>query len=84
MSAMLDEVALESSFRFEPILDLTEKNFLIKGRYRILKLYFETTRTNIFLGVDVKLRGKFLYMLSKINSFSGKRTQIVDSKYSYH
>ncbi|MEE2925374.1 MAG: hypothetical protein VX619_11380 [bacterium] len=56
MSAMLDEVALESSFRFEPILDLTEKNFLIKGRYRILKLYFETTRTNIFLGVDVKLR----------------------------
>ena len=56
MTAMLDEIALESSFRFEPILDLTEKNFLIKGRYRILKLYFETTRTNIFLGVDVKLR----------------------------
>ena len=53
---MLDEVALESSFRCEPILDLTEKNFLIRGRYRILKLYFETTRTNIFLGVDVKLR----------------------------
>ena len=53
---MIDELALESSFRFEPILDLTEKNFLIKGRYRILKLYFETTRTNIFLGVDVKLR----------------------------
>ncbi len=56
MTAMLDELALESSFRFEPILDLTDKNFLIKGRYRILKLYFETTRTNIFLGVDVKLR----------------------------
>lgn len=56
MASIPDEVALESSFRFEPILDLTQKNFLIKGRYRILKLYFETTRTNIFLGVDVKLR----------------------------
>lgn len=56
MSAMVDELALESSFDFEPILDLSEKNFLIKGRYRILKLYFETTRTNIFLSVDVKLR----------------------------
>lgn len=56
MPAMADELALESSFRFEPILDLSGKNFLIKGRYRVLKLYFETTRTNIFLGIDTKLR----------------------------
>ncbi len=77
MTGMLDEVALESSFRFEPILDLTEKNFLIKGRYRILKLYFETTRTNIFLGVDVKLRRQVFVHVVKNQFFQrGKELKL--------
>ncbi len=74
---MIDELALESSFRFEPILDLTEKNFLIKGRYRILKLYFETTRTNIFLGVDVKLRRQVFVHVVKNQFFQrGKELKL--------
>jgi serine/threonine protein kinase len=69
MALTLDEVSLESLFKFQPILDLTEKNFLIKDRYRVLKLYFETTRTNIFLAVDTELKKKVFVHVAKNQFF---------------
>ncbi len=69
MSLMVDEIALESAFQFEPIMDLAEKNFLIKGRYKISKLFFETTHTNVFLGIDLELRRKVFVHVVKNQFF---------------
>jgi serine/threonine protein kinase len=69
MSLMVDEIALQSAFQFEPIMDLAEKNFLIKGRYKISKLFFETTHTNIFLGIDLEVRRKVFVHVIKNQFF---------------
>jgi len=70
MALTLDEVSLESLFKFQPILDLTEKNFLIQGRYRVLKLFFETSRTNIFLSLDTELKKKVFVHVAKNQFFN--------------
>jgi|GEM_PF-997403 len=73
MAAISDEITLESAFRREPILDLSKKNILIKGRYRILHLCFESTRTNVFQGIDLEQKRKVYVHVVKNQFFQRGR-----------
>ena len=70
MTLTLDEISLESLFKFQPILDLSEKNFLIQGRYKVQKLFFETSRINVFLSLDTELRKKVFVHVAKNQFFN--------------
>lgn len=70
MALTLDEISLESLFKFQPILDLSEKNFLIQGRYKVLKLFFETSRINVFLSLDTELKKKVFVHVAKNQFFN--------------
>ncbi|MCJ8345134.1 hypothetical protein MJH12_06315 [bacterium] len=83
MALTIEQMAIEAAFRVEPVLNLSSKNLLIKDRYRVLNLLFETSKTNVFRGIDVKKkRHVFIYVMK--NQFFRKnkdlRTWIQDIK----
>ncbi len=75
MKTNQDELALESALKSEAILDLSEKNFLIKDRFKVRRLQFETSRTNIFQGQDLKDKQPVLIHVIK-NHFFRKNSDL--------
>ncbi|MCO4781973.1 MAG: hypothetical protein KC646_06570 [Candidatus Cloacimonetes bacterium] len=75
MALTIEQMAIETAFKTKPVLNLTNKNLLIKDRYRVLNLLFETSKTNVFRGVDVKeKRHIFIYVMK--NQFFRKNKDL--------
>lgn len=68
MALSSEEIALESVFKSPALMDLSARNFVVKERYKVLRLLAETSRTNVFEAWDVKTRQKILLHVVK-NSF---------------
>jgi serine/threonine-protein kinase len=76
MGITIDELSFESLFRVRPLMDLTDKNFLVKERFKVLHLLYETTRTNVFLGMDLKEEKKVLVHVLKNQFFKQGRQEL--------
>ncbi len=54
MALNYDEIALADAFKRDPLMDVSSSNLIVKERYKVLKLWAETSRTNIFTAYDLK------------------------------
>ncbi|PCJ20576.1 MAG: hypothetical protein COB02_03385 [Candidatus Cloacimonadota bacterium] len=69
MALTIEQMAIETAFKVEPVLNLINKNLLIKDRYRVLNLLFETSKTNVFKGIDVKKKRHIFIYVTKNQFF---------------
>ncbi|MBW7874806.1 MAG: hypothetical protein H3C47_02325 [Candidatus Cloacimonetes bacterium] len=69
MALNYDEIALADAFKRDPLMDVSLSNLIVKERYKVLKLWAETSRTNIFTAYDLKEQKPVLAHIVKNHLF---------------
>lgn len=78
MAIKAEDVNLQTLFRVTAIADFSEKNFLVKDRFKVLELLFQTSKLNIYSGIDVQESRRVFVHVLKTQGFLKGRGELQD------